>query len=55
MVLKEIYPDVSIEEHRANSSWDINVSSKLLTTKPPTKEELMIIREELDPEHIHLR
>lgn len=55
MVLIEIYPNVSLKELKQNLSWDIKVSSNLIKTKPPTREELNIIREDLDPERIHLR
>jgi len=55
MTLTEIYPTVSIEELKDNISWDIKVSLHLIKTKPPTREELSIIREELDPKKIHLR
>jgi len=55
MVLIEIHPNVSIEDLKENISWDIKVSPNLIKTTPPTREELKIIREELDPEKIHLR
>jgi glutaconate CoA-transferase subunit B len=55
MVLKEIHPEVSLEKVRGNLGWEVKVSRKLQTTAPPTEKELRIIREELDPEKIHLR
>ena len=55
MILTEIYSTVSIEELKDNISWDIKVSSNLIKTKPPTRKELSLIREELDPKKIHLR
>lgn len=53
MILSEIYPMVSIQDIQNNISWDIKTSKSLIKTKPPTKEELHIIREDLDPEKIY--
>ncbi len=56
MVLTEIHPpNPSIEKINDNISWDLKISDSLKTTKPPTEEELNIIRKELDPERIYLR
>jgi len=54
MILREIHPGVSIEDIKANISWDIKINSDLIRTKSPTKEELRIIREELDPGKTYL-
>ncbi|MEW5901961.1 MAG: CoA-transferase [Acidobacteriota bacterium] len=55
MVLAEIYPGISVERVKENISWDLKVSPRLKTTEPPSPEELRLIREELDPQRIHLR
>jgi glutaconate CoA-transferase subunit B len=55
MVLKEIHPGVTLEKIRENTSWEVKLSSKLLTTVPPTPEQLRILKEELDPQGIHMR
>jgi len=54
MILSEIHAGISIEDIKANISWDIKFSSNLVSTKSPTKEELRIIREELDPGKTYL-
>jgi len=54
MILSEIHPGISIEDIKANIGWDIKFSSNLVKTKSPTKEELRIIREELDPNRIYI-
>jgi len=54
MVLIEIHPGVSVQKIKENTGWDIKISRKLVPTVPPSEEELRIIREELDPERIHL-
>jgi glutaconate CoA-transferase subunit B len=55
MVLTEIHPEITLHQVKDNIGWDVRVSRRLLTTKPPSQEELRIIREELDPDRIHLR
>lgn len=55
MILTEIHPGISLEKLRADISWDIKISPNLETTEPPSKEELRIIREELDPDRIYLK
>lgn len=54
MILREIHPGVSTEDIKANISWNIKIHSNLIRTKSPTKKELSIIREELDPDKIYL-
>jgi len=54
MILLEIHPGISIEDIKANISWNIKINSNLIRTKSPTKKELGIIREELDPDKIYL-
>jgi len=55
MVLKEIHPDVSLENIKETLSWKVRISDTLKTTDPPTNNELRIIRTDLDPENIYLR
>lgn len=55
MILTEIHPGVSLDELKTNISWPINIDSNLVHTRPPTKEELRIVRDELDPDKIYLR
>ncbi len=54
MVLTELHPHVTLENVKANTGWDIKMSSEIKETNPPTEEELRVIREELDPEKIYL-
>jgi glutaconate CoA-transferase subunit B len=55
MILREVYPGVSLRDIKDNIGWDVKVSRRLKTTAPPTGEELRIIREDLDPGRIQLR
>ena len=54
MVLAGVHPGIEIETVHKNLSWDVRHSSSIQETEPPTQEELKIIREELDAEHIYI-
>ena len=57
---KEIYlhsfhPGISVEEIRQNASFGLRVGPTVKETKPPTDEELRVLRTVCDPEGIFLR
>ncbi|MDZ4159078.1 MAG: CoA-transferase [Anaerolineaceae bacterium] len=54
LVLGAIHPGVRIEEVQENTGWQLKVFANLRETQPPTREELHILRTELDPEHIYI-
>ncbi len=54
MTLVERHPNVTLEDICENLGWEVRVAPDLVETRPPTPEELRIIREELDPDHIYL-
>ena len=49
MRLDSLHPGATMEAVRATIGWDVKVSPTLITTPPPTDEELRLIRVELDP------
>ena len=55
MMLAALHTGRTVEEAKANTGWDLKVSSSLKTTEVVTKEELRILREELDPTGIYLK
>jgi glutaconate CoA-transferase, subunit B len=55
LMLAALHPGASIEQAKANTGWDLKISETIPTTRPPTTEELRILREELDPSGIHLK
>lgn len=55
MEVASLHPGVSLDTVRENTQWDIRVASDLIETPAPTKEELRLIREELDPEGAYTR
>jgi glutaconate CoA-transferase subunit B len=54
MVLKTVHAGVGVtlEQVRAEVGWDLKVSADVRETTPPTDEELRILRERVDPQHI---
>lgn len=48
MRLEALHPGVSVDDVKANTGFEVLVSDRLTTTKPPTDEELGILRM-LDP------
>ena len=55
MRLESIHPRVALEEVRAASGWVPLVADPLPVTEPPSKAELRLIREELDPSGAYTR
>jgi glutaconate CoA-transferase subunit B len=47
--LLSFHPGNSVAEIIENTPWALKVSKDVHETKPPTKEELHVLREELDP------
>ena len=52
MVLKSIHSGVGVtlEQAKAEISWDIKLASDFGDTEPPTNEELRVFREKVDPQ-----
>jgi hypothetical protein len=46
MVLQSVHPGVKVEEVIENTGWDLKLTSKVESTKPPTRPELRIIRKQ---------
>jgi glutaconate CoA-transferase subunit B len=55
MYLSSVHPGVTAEEVRAEVGWPLKIARNLQTTEPPTVEELLLIREELDPNGAYTR
>jgi len=55
LVLTAVHPGRTSDEARANTGWALQVADNLLTTEPPSVEELRLLREELDPDGIYLK
>lgn len=55
MVLSSLHPGVALADVQAEVGWALKVSPDLRETKPPTDEELHLLREELDPQGVYRR
>jgi glutaconate CoA-transferase subunit B len=54
LTLTALHPDIEVEQARDNTGWDLKVASQLQVTQPPSVDELIILREDLDPQGIYL-
>ena len=54
LTLMALHPSIEVEQVHANTGWELKVAAQLRTTQPPTKEELQILRQDLDPDGIYL-
>lgn len=52
--LVSLHPGISVEEVKENSSFEILIPDKVKTSPEPTKEDLRILRQEIDPAGIVL-
>ena len=55
LVLTALHPDIEVEHVRQNTGWELKTAPELEITKPPSPQELSILREELDPGGIYLK
>lgn len=53
MYLAEYYPGITVDEIVENTGFEIDVS-KAVESVPPSKEELRVLREEVDPQRLIL-
>ena len=49
MYLYSVHPGVTVEDVQAEVGWPLKLAADVSSTKPPSAEELHLIREELDP------
>src|SRR2546428_1994497 len=51
MMLTLLHPECTLEKVRNNTGWDVRISPRLKITDGPTKEEVRLIRGELEAAH----
>jgi len=49
MRLDSLHPGATVDQVRATVGWKVRISDDLAPTPPPTRDELRLIRDELDP------
>jgi glutaconate CoA-transferase subunit B len=55
MVVNSLHPEVTPDEVRSHTGWDIPIPEDVRTTPAPTQEELRVLREDLDPQGYYLK
>jgi glutaconate CoA-transferase subunit B len=55
LILTALHPGCTVEQVKDNTGWDIKVAASLKTTAPLVQSDLVLLREELDPEGIYLK
>ncbi|MEO8197503.1 MAG: CoA-transferase [Thermoanaerobaculia bacterium] len=54
MRVTSLHPGVTLDKVRENLGWEPRVAAELATTSAPTREELRLLRDELDPGGLYL-
>ncbi|MGB3564379.1 MAG: CoA-transferase [Thermoanaerobaculia bacterium] len=54
MTLTTLHPGITEKDVRANLGWEPRIASDLRATELPSREELDLLRHELDPTHLYL-
>ncbi|MDE3103495.1 MAG: hypothetical protein KGJ98_14845 [Chloroflexota bacterium] len=55
LVVRSVHPGITADELRASTGFPIDLAPDLPTTAPPTREELELIREVIDPDRRYTR
>jgi glutaconate CoA-transferase, subunit B len=55
MRLESLHPGATLEGVRDTIGWDIKLAADVGATPPPTAAELLLVREELDPEGVYTK
>lgn len=53
--LAQVHPGVSVEEVRERTGWDLAVADDVTETPRPTREDVRLLREEIDTVRLYLR
>ncbi|MGA8941846.1 MAG: CoA-transferase [Thermoactinomyces sp.] len=49
LILETVHPDVTVEEVRENTDWELKLSEMLAETPPPSEQELQVLHQ-IDPQ-----
>ena len=49
-----MHPGVTVEQMIQNTGFELLLAEKIEQTPPPTVEELCLLREEIDPQHLYI-
>ena len=54
MRLKAVYPGITVEDIKANTSFELIIPEQVEQIAPPSAEELRLLREEIDPTKFYI-
>jgi len=54
MRLRALHPDVSVDEVKANTGFDLLIPEQVTVNAPPSNEELRLLREEIDRQRFYI-
>ncbi len=55
LILTSLYPGVNLEQIQAKVGWRLSARDPLREVGLPTREEIRLLRERLDPKRIHIK
>jgi glutaconate CoA-transferase subunit B len=55
MILTALHPGCTVDQVKENTGWNIKIAPVLKETKPVLESELLLLRNELDPDGIYLK
>lgn len=55
MVLTSLYPGVTFEQVQENIGWELRARTPLLAVEPPSRNEIDLLRNTLDPKRLHIK
>ncbi|WP_030612493.1 3-oxoadipate--succinyl-CoA transferase [Streptomyces sclerotialus] len=55
LTLVAVHPGVTVGQVRENTGWDLAVADTVETVRPPSDDELRLLREDVDPDRVYLR
>jgi glutaconate CoA-transferase subunit B len=53
LIITALHPGIQVQQMKDNTGWDLKTASEIRVTEPPNENEIMILREELDPQGIY--
>jgi glutaconate CoA-transferase subunit B len=55
MILTALHAGCTVEQVKENTGWNVKISPNLRSTEPIRESDILLLRNELDPEGIYLK
>lgn len=53
--LVAVHPGITVDRVRAATGWELRIAGTVEEVPPPTRDELRLLREDVDPDRVYLR